>query len=739
MSVTRTDEPTAGASVGPQSETVDLGQLILAVARRWKAILLVTALAALGALLFAVTAEPRYRGETQVILESRETGFTRPIAATADETSRVIDEQAVTSQVQVIRSRDVAREAVRRLDLVGNPEFDPTVRPMNPITRVRMMLGLGGAGREEAAVERVLRAYYERLLVYVVPRSRVITIEFRSADPELAARAANVIAEVYLETLEAAKIETARSASTWLSQNIDRLREQVREAEARVEAFRAGRGLLVGANNVTLTSQQLDNLNAQLVAARTQQSDSAARAALIRELIAQGRAFDIPDVVNNDLVRGLIAQRVSLRAQIANESRTLLPQHPRLIALEAQLADLDGQIRGAAERTVRGLEGEARLAGERVTALEAALDRQMGVASQANENEVQLRALEREARAEREQLEVFLARYRDAVARDSDEATLPDARIVSRAAVPDEPVFPRKGPILILATATALMLAIGTVLLKALLFDGARARLPEPAARPAPAAIARGAVEPLADPDGDPPEGGPAGRRRLLRDRQPSEPGRAAIGVDVPALVARMLRADVDERGRRVLVCALGRDEDGAAVGDPISAARLAEALARELPGSLPVLVVALDAAPGTVPTDAAGLADLVAGEARFFEAIAASPGARLHRIGPGEPALDPADPEIADALEITLSAFDQTYEASLLVLADPLDPALLALVGERVDTAILAARTSPDDPDLVAVYQALRAAGAPDVVVALSGEDAAEGRASPSSGEAAA
>lgn len=739
MSVTRTDVPPAGASVGPQSDTVDLGQLILAVARRWKAILLVTALAALGALVFVVTAEPRYRGETQVILESRETGFTRPIAATADETSRVIDEQAVTSQVQVIRSRDVAREVVRRLDLVGNPEFDPTVRPMNPITRVRMMLGLGGAGREEAAVERVLRAYYERLLVYVVPRSRVITIEFRSADPELAARAANVIAEVYLETLEAAKIETARSASTWLSQNIERLREQVREAEARVEAFRTGRGLLVGANNVTLTSQQLDNLNAQLVAARTQQSDSEARATLIRELIAQGRAFDIPDVANNDLVRGLVAQRVSLRAQIANESRTLLPQHPRLLALEAQLADLDGQIRGAAERTVRGLEGEARLAGERVTALEAALARQMGVASQANENEVQLRALEREARAEREQLEVFLARYRDAIARDSDEAALPDARIVSRAAVPDEPVFPRKGPILILATVTTLMLAIGTVLLKALLFDGARARLPEPAARPAAAAIARGEVEPLVDPDGDPPAGGPSGRRRLPRDRQPTEPGRAAIGVDVPALVARMMRADVHEGGRRVLVGALGHDADGAGVGDPVSAARLAEALARELPGSLPVLVVTLDAAPGTEPTGAPGLADLVAGQARFFEAIAASPGARVHRIGPGEPGLDPADPEIADALEITLSAFDQTYEASLLVLADPLDPALLALVGERVDAAILAARTSPDDPDLVAIYQALRAAGAPDVVVALSGEEEAGDGATPARGEAAA
>lgn len=161
-------------------------------------------------------------------------------------------------------------------------------------------------------------------------------------------------------------------------------------------------------------------------------------------------------------------------------------------------------------------------------------------------------------------------------------------------------------------------------------------------------------------------------------------------------------------------------------MGDPVSAARLAAAVARDYPFPGPTLTVGVDAHLDEATPDAPGLGDLVAGHARFFEAIEASPGARVHRIGKGVRALDPSAPETGDALEITLCAFDQTYAATFLVLADPTDSVCLALLGERVDGAILAAAASPDDPDLVGLYEALRAAGTPDVIVALSAPDAA-------------
>ncbi len=46
---------------------------------------------------------------------------------------------------------------------------------------------------------------------------------------------------------------------------------------------------------------------------------------------------------------------------------------------------------------------------------------------------MQLRALEREAKTERELLESYLAKYREASARDNINAAPPEARIISRA------------------------------------------------------------------------------------------------------------------------------------------------------------------------------------------------------------------------------------------------------------------------------------------------------------------
>ncbi|WP_207393182.1 hypothetical protein, partial [Escherichia coli] len=91
------------------------------------------------------------------------------------------------------------------------------------------------------------------------------------------------------------------------------------EAEAKVETFRAKNGLLLGSNNVAINTQQLSELNTQLAQARTAQADAQAKARLIKDMIKDGRAFEIPDVANNELIRRLIEQRINLRAQLALE------------------------------------------------------------------------------------------------------------------------------------------------------------------------------------------------------------------------------------------------------------------------------------------------------------------------------------------------------------------------------------------------------------------------------------
>jgi polysaccharide biosynthesis transport protein len=568
-------------------DSLHAGQAMRLLRDRWRFVAGAGLAAFAASFLFVTVVTPRYTGEARLILESRDSFYTRPTQDRSEQPLQ-IDEQAVASQVQVVLSRDLAREAIKQLGLVGNPEFDPLAGEMGLLRRLMILVGLTKNPLDRPAEDRVLENYYERLLVYPVGRSRIIAIEFRSRDPELAAKGANTVAELYLNLQEGAKKDTARNASSWLGINIEALRRRVADAEAKVEEFRGKSGLFVGTNNAPINAQHLSELNTQLAQARTAKADAEAKAKLIRDMIKGGRAFEIPDVANNELIRRLIEQRINLRAQLALELRTLLPEHPRIKELNAQVNDLEAQVRGAAERTVRTLENDAKIAGSRVETLQSALDTQKGVVVQANEAEVQLRALEREAKAQRDQLESYLTRYREATARDAENAAPPDARIVSHAIVPDRPSFPKKLPIVLFTTLAAMILAAGWIVGREMLATpGAAGRVPE---YPEEDALAGRAGE------GDqgrftyarqnPYEAGPPPAANATRALPPPIAAAEAERFELEALIARLSEVLPQGRGRRVLVTGF---EAGSSAPD------LAQALGRALSLRNRAILVAID------------------------------------------------------------------------------------------------------------------------------------------------
>ncbi|TXN31744.1 GumC family protein [Methylobacterium sp. WL19] len=720
-----------------RDEGLGLSQLFGVLARSWRWIVLPTLAAGIGAIVFVQVVPPRYTGEAKILLESRDASFART-AQERGEQPLAIDEQAVASQVQVVMSRDIAREAIRRLKLVGNAEFDPEVDGIGPVQRVLMMIGLGRNPMERAPEDRVLETYFDRLLVYPAGKSRILTVEFRSRDPDLAAKAANTIAELYIASLESAKVDTARYASTWLGGNIDTLRTRVSEAEAKVEAFRARNGLISGGGGATsqpLGTQQLSELSTQLSQARTVKADLTSRAKLIREMIKDGRAFEIPDVANNEVIRRTVEQRITLRGQLALESRTLMPAHPRIKELTAQIGDLDAQIKSTADRVVRTMENDARIAEARVESLNAAVDAQREVVSKGNSSEVQLRALEREAKAQRDQLESYLSRYREASARDAESAAPADARVVSRAVVPQIPSFPKKLPIVALALVMAMLLSSGGVAARHLLRDpdetrrrtGPDDRAPEPAPFAFPEAstalsrtgtaaalyeaplIARVVVPLVAAAPASVPEA------TLFPEREDTEEaageaGRTAVpSYDLQALTRR-LRERMGRNGGSLLVAETDTDADR----------QLAGILAEALAASGRVLLV--DVNGPASPSDDAGLTDLVAGEAAFLDVIRSVPSVRrLHAIPRGFVDCDILTDE-PEALAIALDALAQSYDWVVYRLGEAQSEGardLLTAMAGRMNAIVIASDTSPEDPELVALYGLADREGSGSVLVA--------------------
>ncbi|THF59877.1 GumC family protein [Ollibium composti] len=469
----------SGAQSTAADLDVDLRQLFASLARNWLRIVVVALIVTGLALVVAWLATPYYKGATRLLIETRESVFTRPDAG-ADTNRPILDEEGVTSQVEVISSTDILKQVAQKLDLARLPEFDEAA-DMSVAERLMVIAGLKSDPNEVPADERVLKKMQEKLNVYRVDKSRVIVIEFSSQDPKLAAEIPNAIADTYIDVQGNAKLESNSAATEWLAPEIADLSKRVKDAEAKVAAFRAQSDLLMGQNNSVLVTQQLSELSSELSRVRASRASAEATAESVRKALAAGGSLDsLPEVLSSNLIQRLRERQVQLQNQIADLSTTLLDSHPRIRSLRSQLADLDNQIRREAEKVLAGLKTEAQTAQARENQLVADLNTLKAESARAGEEQVELNALEREANAQRQLLESYMTRYREASSREDRNYLPVDARIFSRAVTPAEPYFPKILPIVSAAfVASLLLMAIGTLLAE--LFSG---RAMRPAARP---------------------------------------------------------------------------------------------------------------------------------------------------------------------------------------------------------------------------------------------------------------
>ena len=479
------------SSVGNDVD-IDIGALFASLWRNKLRILVGSLLLTALAFLLMSLVSPKYRAETRILIETGESVFTRPANQQADDRP-VLDQEGIKSQVELIGSSDLLKRVIVKLDLAKNPELSAGAEP-SALSRLFGAVGIGNNPDEETRDDYILQSVRDRLLVYNVAASRVIVIQFSSKDPALAASVANAIADEYVATQQSAKSRANTDAAGWLQPEIADLSQRVKDAEAKVAAYRGSSDLLIGQNNAVLATQQLSELSTELSRVRANRAASEASAQSVRAALAKGAPVEtLPAVMASPLIQRLRERQVQLNNDIADLSASLLSGHPRIRALRSQLADLNNQIRLEARKVLGSLEAEAETARLRESQLTSSLNELKEQSSKAGEEEVELRALEREATAQRQLLESYLTRYREASSR-TDRGYLPaDARIFSRADRPIEPYFPKKIPMTIAAFVASLLLLSIITLLRAL-FSGQALR---PAANTQPV-VAEAITAPVA-------------------------------------------------------------------------------------------------------------------------------------------------------------------------------------------------------------------------------------------------
>ena len=711
---------------------IDLAQLFHAVWQRKGRILAATALVGVLAFVGANAISPSYKGDAKLLIESRQPNFSAsgPASSTAEP---MPDELNIASQVQLLQSVDLIKQVARDLKLSERTEFDPDSSP-SAMTDFLVLFGLTSNPLELPPEERVINAFKEKLNVYQVDKSRVIGIEFTSKDPKLAAAVPNAMMDVYRLLQSGAKLDNNSDAVRWLETEIANLREKVREAEQKVAEYRSQAGLMsLGSDQSSFNGKQLSDISTELARVRGERASAEATAQNLRASIKAGQSTDTLDAIaRSESIQRLKAAESQIRAQISDLSTRLLEGHPQMKALRAQLTGIREQVQAESLRVAASLDNEAAVARERETQLLAQLNTLKADTARSGEDEVGLKALEREATAQRQLLETYLARYREASSRLDKDASPADARVISTAIEPQEPSFPKVLPITIVATLSTLILSAVAVML-AELFSG-RALRPTGAMPPV---FARRDEE----------EGDEHANVEMPRQRRQDEPPESLLPASLlnvapdAELVDEMEQAIAAEHEADALPDACGEEADEFSVtsvadylveqhariafaispsGDDGSIGTVA--LAREL-ADRGLRTVLVDMTGSACPSrlmaswrDLPGVTDLLTGEAAFADCIHSDRSSSADIVPQGNADIRQAM-RGADRLSMIVDALADVYDI-VLVECGPANADGVARLSRNGHHEIILSAPEPQAQELAEIMIAFEDVGYADLVL---------------------
>ena len=346
--------------------------------------------------------------------------------------------------------------------------------------------------------ERVLDAYYERLSAYAVDKSRVIVVEFQSQR----SRACRARRQFDRRRLSRAPAECAPGAGAQAPASGCRAKSKICARRSptpkpRSRTSAPSRSLFVGTNNTTLSNQQMGEVNTQLNNARALKADAESRARLIKEMLQSGKPIEASEV-----------RELRVDAAAVGAAGDAARAACRTIVDAARQSSAHQGIEGAARRSrsansrrggqdlalARKRRADRRRPGRRP-------DRAASSSSRSRRPRPTARTCSSARSSARPRRSAtcsrpISAKYREASTRESIDAAPAEARIISRAIVSNTPAYPKKLPIVLIATLATLLLSSGLVVTGELL----RQTAPRAIASLAPAPVRGSPVSRSVDP-----------------------------------------------------------------------------------------------------------------------------------------------------------------------------------------------------------------------------------------------
>lgn len=466
---------------GDESDTLDLLQLWRVVwSAKWNIAWLVLLSCALAVVILSFIT-PQYVGSATLLIKDK----TPPVLSfqqAADSRDGGTTTDYLQTQQALLQSRDLAERAVRKLGLTTHPLTDPRQQPKRWFAPRQWLADLNAgqwlpwldllpppkpAPTEEDVFNDVTQNLMLHTSVKFVGKSQLLEIDVELPDPALAAAAANALAQGFIDSQQDTSLKSSQNNTSWMNTRLVELRDNLRVAENKLQAYREEQGLVDVDGVATISANELQMTGNRMIDARRDRAEAESQFRQAQSL-SNGdisRLSSVPAVLSNPLIQQFQADLAKAQAKVEELSGRYGPKHPALISARSEQRTAANSLRLQVQQVVAGIERQYQLSVASEDALRKSFNSNKAQIQDISRKEFQLREFQREVDSNRALYETFVTRLKETAATsDMDSAK---ARIVDPAIMPLEASKPRKS--LIVAIVALVAAVVGIAL--AFLFD----------------------------------------------------------------------------------------------------------------------------------------------------------------------------------------------------------------------------------------------------------------------------
>lgn len=432
----------------------------------------------LGVVLKTYTTVPMYRATSHVLIEGEHAAAVTSLnSATGNEPYDGPDPYYQQTEFRILTSRELARRVVRRLHLENVPEFNgagaqPTklgvlLRTMRAqaVTPIRVLFGEADSRRpapRRVTEDALIDAFLSRVLVEPVRLSRLADISFVSADPALAARAADALVEEYVQQNLELRLRTTDKSLAWLSQELTKQQGKVEASQRALAEYREAHNALSLEDRQNIVVARLNQLNDAVTRAKMNRVQKESLYTQIKSLDGSASADRIPAILQNPYIQAMKTRLADLQHEKSTLMERYGEKYPDVIKVNANIQDATRQLQLEISKAVDAIHNDYQSALAEEATLTAALEEQKGAATDLNRKGAGYTVLEREAQSNRQIYEALLQREKELQVASNSRGN--NVRMMDHAEVPNAPFSPNPSRNLLLGALAGLALAIGLAL-----------------------------------------------------------------------------------------------------------------------------------------------------------------------------------------------------------------------------------------------------------------------------------